>query len=527
MGTSRLSPLCWLDRPRTDRGLRVAGAGDAWDHLSYADLAVLAEQVAAGIIARGVRAGAVVTIVERPGVPFAAALYGVMMAGCVPSPTAPPMAFQDPGQYAERLIAILEAADPDLLVASPGLVAFVADVADGRALATVDGLRAAAGARSRRAPADLALVQFTSGSSGPAKPVRVSQEALASNIAAIRDWLRMTPADPTASWLPPHHDMGLVGCLLTPVAVGSELWLMRPEQFLHSPLRYLRRFAEGARLTAMPGFGLSHVLAKVRPQDLAGMDFAGWRAVIVGAERLSPAAFEQFHELLAPHGFRRETLLPAYGLAEATLAVTGVPLDAGYSVLTAAPQSLTPGATVDPQPSGMDLIGCGAPLGGATVGIRDAAGRELPLGAVGEIFVEGASVTAGGPLPTGDAGFLHDGQLFVLGRLGDGMKIRGRTLFAEDLESALGAAGVPPMRVAALLGEADGVPTVVALFEQARPEWLDLARRTLRRQAEGAAVRVLDVPRGVIARTSSGKPRRRHLWESFLAGNLGRAIDEG
>ncbi|NUT37519.1 MAG: AMP-binding protein [Hamadaea sp.] len=522
-----MSPLRWLDRPPADRGLRVAGPAGTWDRLSYADLAVLAEQVAAGIIARGVRAGSVVTIVERPGVDFAAALYGVMRAGCVPSPTAPPMAFQDPRQYAQRLTAVIGAAQPDLLVAAAGLVAFLADVADGRPVETVDGLRAAAGTRSRRAPADVALVQFTSGSSGPAAPVRVSQEALASNIAAIRDWLAMTPADPTATWLPPHHDMGLVGCLLTPVAVGADLWIMRPEQFLHSPLRYLRRFAEGARLTAMPGFGLSHVLAKVRPGDLAGLDFSGWRAAIVGAERLSLAAFEQFHELLAPHGFRRETLLPAYGLAEATLAVTGLPLDTGYGVFTAAPRSLTPGAVACPQPGGVDLIGCGMPLGGAIVGVRDGGGRELPPGTVGEIFVEGPSVSAGRPLATGDAGFLHGGQLFVLGRLGDGMKIRGRTLFAEDLESALGAVGVPPMRVAALLGEADGVPTVVALFEQARPEWLELARRTLRRQADGATVRLLDAPRGAIARTSSGKPRRRHLWEAFLAGTLGQPIDEG
>ncbi|WP_422768916.1 AMP-binding protein [Plantactinospora sp. WMMC1484] len=524
MRTSALSPLSWLDDPPPDRGLWVADSGDGWDFTSYAALAGVARQVAAGIIAGGTPAGAVVTIVERPGVPFAAALYGTMLAGCVPSPSAPPVAFQDVRQYAQRLTTIADAAGAQLVVVSQRLMASMADVAESRPIATVESLRERAGTRWHRAPADLALVQFTSGSTGWPKPVRVPYDVLSAQLAAIRDWLRMTPGDPTASWLPPHHDMGLVGCLLTPVAVGADLWLMRPEQFLRRPLRFLRRFAEGARLTAMPGFGLSQLLAKVRPEDLAGLDFSGWRAAIVGAERLSPAAFEQFHRLLAAHGFRREALLPAYGLAEATLAVTGLPLDVGYTVIRAAPRSLTPGATVVARPGGTELMGCGPPLGGAVVSVRDLAGRELPPDTVGEIFVEGASVTAGRALATGDAGFVHDGQLYVLGRLGDGMKIRGRTVFAEDLEMALNATG-GPMRVAVLLGEADGVPTAVALFEQARPEWLELARRTLRRQTEGAVVRLLDGPRGAIARTSSGKPRRRHLWERFLAGNLGSVVD--
>jgi acyl-CoA synthetase (AMP-forming)/AMP-acid ligase II len=128
---------------------------------------------------------------------------------------------------------------------------------------------------------------------------------------------------------------------------------------------------------------------------------------------------------------------------------------------------------------------------------------------------------------SGDAGFLYEGQLYVLGRLGDSMKVRGRAIFAEDLEAALGSVGVPPLRVAALLGEREGRPTVVAMFEQAQPEWLATAARLLRQRAEGARVVVLDAPRGSIARTTSGKPRRRRMWLEFLDDRLpGMAVDQ-
>src|SRR5581483_10328937 len=153
-----------------------------------------------------------------------------------------------------------------------------------------------------------------------------------------------------------------------------------------------------------------------------------------------------------------------------------------------APNSLALGRKValqQPNEGGQELIGCGRPLGDAAVTIEDGDGAELPDGAVGEIVVHGPSVAAGyvggaagpssldsGALRSGDAGFLYEGQLYVLGRLGDSMKVRGRTVFAEDLEAALGSAGVPPLRAAALLGERDGRPTVVAMFEQAQPDWL-------------------------------------------------------
>jgi acyl-CoA synthetase (AMP-forming)/AMP-acid ligase II len=552
--TVRPAPLLsWLDAPVTGRGIRFAGPDDSWEFWSYADLAALTRRVAAGLVGSGVPAGSVVTIVQRSSPRFVATLFGTMLAGCVPSPAAPPLAFQDPPTYAEHLGSLLRTARSYAVVTEPELVQVLFPLASAAGVPgpVVDVTGLPADGDGERAPAPLALLQFTSGSSGVARGVRVPYPALEANVDAIRNWLGMTEEDPTASWLPVHHDMGLIGCLVTPVVNRSDIWLLQPEQFIHRPLRYLECFGRhGARLTAMPNFGLSYLARRVSPAQTEGMDLSRWRAIIVGAERLDPGAFEAFATLLAPKGLSRKALLPAYGLAESTLAVTGLPLPEEWTQLCVAPSSLALGRKIalqQPNEGGQELIGCGRPLGGASVTVEDADGAELPDGAVGEIVVHGPSVAAGyessllagpaqvpahvggaagpsslaeGALRSGDAGFLYEGQLYVLGRLGDSMKVRGRTVFAEDLEAALGSAGVPPLRAAALLGERDGRPTVVAMFEQAQPDWLATAARLLGQRTEGADVVVVDAPRGSIARTSSGKPKRRRMWTEFLEDRL-------
>jgi acyl-CoA synthetase (AMP-forming)/AMP-acid ligase II len=203
------------------------------------------------------------------------------------------------------------------------------------------------------------------------------------------------------------------------------------------------------------------------------------------------------------------------------------------------PSSLSVGCRVTvAEGPGVDsqlVVGCGRPLAGVSVEIADEQGNPLPEGSVGEIAVRGVSVAAGyadpsqsaflttlsdGTLRSGDAGFLLDGQLHVLGRLGDSVKVRGRALFAEDLESSLRTAGVPAARVAALLGYRDGEPTVVAMFEQPQKAWLSAAEELLRRRSEGALLVLVDAPRGAITRTPNGKPKRRQLWQAFLDNQL-------
>jgi acyl-CoA synthetase (AMP-forming)/AMP-acid ligase II len=539
----RQALLSWLGDPPSDRGIRFAVNGSEWDFCSYGSLTQSTVRVASGLRSLGVRRDDVVSIVLPSGPGFVATLFGTMLAGAVPSPLAPPMAFQDLGVYDDHVVGVLRTARPRLVVTDLALTDTIGQLArraDAASVKTIDEVLASGTDRGSPArPASLALLQFTSGSSGRARGVRISFEALEANVGAIRKWLRMTTEDATATWLPVHHDMGLIGCLLTPVMNGSDVWLLQPEQFVHSPVRYLRCFGEsGARLTAMPAFGLAYIARRVSPAMLEGFDFSQWRAVIVGAERLDADVFDRFHRLLAPFGLQRSAILPAYGLAEATLAVTALPLFEGWRSVAVRPGPFGIGDAIalsDAAADGNAVVGCGQPLTGATVTVVDERGQPLPHGHVGEIVVRAPSVASGylcsgesssltsieaGRLATGDAGFLLGGQLYVLGRLGDSLKIRGRAVFAEDIEAALATAGLPGHRLAVALGIHDGKPTAVAVIEHPQSGWTELAEQVVSRRTDGASVVVAPVPRGAIARTSSGKPKRRLLWHSFVGGTL-------
>ncbi|WP_018680568.1 AMP-binding protein [Actinokineospora enzanensis] len=531
--------LSWVDDPRPDIAVRFADGADDWRPVPYPELAAGVRRTAAGLRAAGVGTDDVVVIVAPTGARFIELLFGTMLAGAVPCPAAPPGFGQDLTGYGVHLRQIVAQARPRLVATVPGFVDTLRDIVDDTPVVPDDRLLADDPGRLDLPRAELALLQFTSGSSGKARGVRVPASALAANVDIIRDWLGMRPDDPTASWLPMHHDMGLIGCLVTPVTTQTDLWLLSPQQFIRSPLRYLRCFGElGARLTAMPTFGLEHVVRRVRPAQLAGMDFSAWRAVIVGAERVAADTLTRFHELLAPFGLDRRSLLPAYGLAEGTLAVTGLPLAEPWTSLPVDASAVRLGAPapIDPE-HGSALVASGRPLGPVGVTIVDGDGAPLPEGHVGEIAVTGPSVAdgyhhagasgnamvtsfAGGSLRTGDAGFLHDGGLYVLGRLGDSLKLRGRVLLAEDVEAALETAGLPRHRHTVLLGLRGDRPTAVIVAEHTDPARLDETVAVVDRVTEGADVVLVAAGVGTIPRTTSGKPKRHTLWTMFLAGEL-------
>lgn len=539
------SLTAWITEPASQQGIRFWHDGD-WQWRSYEDLARLVRRTAQGIAAAGVGPDDRVLVVERTGPEFVAALFGVMAAGATACPVAPPHLFQTETLYTRHLQTICAIAQPAMVITSPTLAVRLPLREAGPAVRTVTDL-AAGEEGAIRPPAGAALLQFTSGSSGRVKGVRVPASALAANVAAIRAWLEMDEGDATASWLPVHHDMGLIGCLVTPVVAQRDLWLQEPAEFIRDPSRYVACFNDpGAVMTAMPTFGLDYIARRLTPSALAGSDFSHWRALIVGAERIDISVLDRFVDLMGPFGFDRRALLPAYGLAEATLAVTGVPLRTGFATAAVSPglaslgqPVVTPGAATE---ATQELVGCGPALHGVAVAIHDEAGQPLPDGHLGQIVVHGTSVAEGyvagqaatgitqwhdDALWTGDAGFLVDGQLYVIGRLGDAMKVRGRTVFAEDIESALVEAGVPRLRMAVLLGsDADG-ETGVILLEQPDPSWTSSAVTVARRITEGVRMVVLDVPRRSIQRTTSGKPKRRAMWSAYVAGELGGAVTSG
>lgn len=520
----------WLDDPPAGRGLHFAGPRDGWEPWPYEKLADLALRTAAALTARGLRGPDVVAVIQRSSPGFVASLFGTFAAGLTACSIAPSFAFRRADEYERRLGEMLTAARPALVVCDADSAASVRRAAAAVGIAPpvlFDDLVAGVGPAPHAAREPGALLQFTSGSSGTPRGVLIPAASLQANVTAMRRWLEWTPDLPGISWLPVHHDMGLIGCLANIVVTGCDGWMMQPEDFIRSPQRYLRCVSEQrVGLAAMPNFGLAYILRRVRPADLEGLRFDSLRSVILGAERIDPRTLRDFQELLAPYGFDHRALLPAYGGAEATLAVTGLPLREGW---TAAAPAAEPGG--DPQ----EITGCGRPLEGVEVSVADEDGAPLPDGRIGEIHVRSASLAAGytgdpgtasgtaldgDVLHTGDAGFLRDGQLFVIGRIGDGLKVRGAMVFAESVEEELVRRGIPERRTAVLLGVRGGVPTGVVAMEAPGDGWAAIASEVLREYLDDAELVGVVLPRGGITVTSSGKPRRRVMWRDFGAGRL-------
>lgn len=533
----------WLSEPRAGRGVRIAGAER--ELREYPEIARSARRVAAALIEDGVRPGDVVCVLVPTGFDALAAFFGVWVAGATPCLISPPTFTAEDG-YAAHVAAVLTQAAPRLTVTSPDLVPITARAMAEAGLAGEPWtLRAAETEAAQVEPGELALLQFTSGSSGSPRGARVTWANLAANIALIRDWLDWRDGDVTASWLPLYHDMGLIGCLLTPITAQCDLWLMRPNQFIREPLRWLECMAV-AQHTAAPPFALDYVVRRVRPEQIKGLDLSGWRNVIVGAELIDPEVLDNFARLTEPAGFRRGAYRTAYGLAEATLAVTAhcgdvAPLAVRPEVATLGagqPVTITGlGRVGEELPGGRAgwVVGCGRPRDGFTVQILDDTGIPLPAGHLGEIAVTGPSVVdgyhagraggstrfAGAELRTGDAGFLYDGQLFVLGRMGDSLKVRGRSVYVEDLEAAVAQeTGLARNRFAVVSAPTTGGARVALLAESAPGDWVPTARKALTaRLGQDVAVTVVSGRSGLVARTTSGKPRRA-LLGSLLAGGL-------
>jgi acyl-CoA synthetase (AMP-forming)/AMP-acid ligase II len=545
--------LDWVESPVAGDGIRFARDDGGWELVDYPRLAGLSMGVASRLADLGVGRDDVVCLAYDTGPRFVAAFFGTLLAGATPSPLAPPSAFQRTDEYVTGIAALLEAAAPALVICDAPFQPLMGEAAAraGVARAPVVLDEGADGAFSSRPAAELALLQFTSGSSGTPRGVRVTRANLEANIHAIRTWLGMGPADVTATWLPMHHDMGLIGCMLTPVVNRSPVLVLSPGQFVQAPERWVDCFgSQGAALTAGPSFGFAYVASRLREHDGAGWDLSGWRVAIVGAERVDAQALDRFATLLEPHGFRRSAFRPAYGLAEATLAVSAHDGSRAPSLARVEWDRLRvgePAPVLDVTELGEAeierstdwLVGCGRPLTGAAVSVVDDEGHPVPDGVVGEIVASGTSVAdgyraatrasasrthfEGEAVRTGDCGFVAGGELWVVGRMGDSLKVRGRSIFAEDLEAKLvEIPGVRPGRVVALLGTHEGREVAAAVAEGAPPEAAEALQRVLRREA-GAGARIVGVvgERGTIARTTSGKPRRRVMWERLKDGSIG------
>lgn len=388
--------------------------------------------------------------------------------------------------------------------------------------------------------------QLTSGSTGAPRLIRVGAANLEANLAGMADWLGWRDGvDAWASWLPLHHDMGLIGGLLMPAAHDSDLWTATPGQFLRDPSCWVSALDAGhGTVTAAPTFGYAYTAKRIRrPAD--GVDLSGVRVACVGAEPVSQDVLAGFGERFAGAGFAPRAWAPAYGLAESTLCVSAVtpdedvrvavvddgePMRLGEAVPVRGVEALGDG-------DGVRLVGCGRPILAAHVDIVDEDGAVLPDGHLGEIVVGGPSVArvgdggtgTGNRHATGDSGLLLDGELFVLGRIGDGIKVRGEFVDCEGLEKRVAAAlGRSPERVALALGRtAADVGAVLLVRDEPEPDARERAEAQLRVALGATAeVTVVAVDGSDIPKTSSGKVRRREIWRRWGPERTAAAVAE-
>ncbi|MFE3188353.1 AMP-binding protein [Nocardia sp. NPDC059240] len=546
----------WLLTPSADTGIHLADEADGWEYRSYAELAEQVWSITALLRAGGLSSGDGACVIMPTGFPCFAAFYAVWACGGVFTPVAPPM-FGDLEQIVAHIAGILEQAAPRLVVTSPEFETFVraAAVAAGRTdeplVVNAATLPAAPADREFAAAAEVALLQFTSGSSGSPRGVQVSWHNLANNIGMISRLIDWRPGETMVSWLPLYHDMGLVGAFLNGVTNQAELYLMRPDQFVRDPIRWLRAMTH-AQHSPSPSFALGYVAHRVRPEQIADLDLSGWRTLAIGSEPVEVADLQAFADLTGPQGFSMGSFTLAYGLAEATLMVTSSPTRRPITALRLDNPKLRFGEPVPVlEEAILDdthrvegagwITGLGFSTPESTVTVVDDEGGVLPDGVLGEMVVRGDSVALGysgtptsgsstrlenGTLYTGDAGFLYRGEVFVLGRMGTSIKVRGRSVFMEDIESRVAQeTGLTKGKLAAVGIVEAGVQGVALFAETAPGDWMPEARSLIRGHLGPAhLVHIVTGPRGLIRRTSSGKPRRRHMWQLFRDGALAGAV---
>ncbi|HEY0511015.1 MAG TPA: amino acid adenylation domain-containing protein [Thermoanaerobaculia bacterium] len=535
-----------VSRPGQTAFTFLDGTGVATD-LTYADLDRQALAIAAQLQQLGA-AGQRALLLYPPGLDFVAAFLGCLYGGVVAVPVYPPTS----QRTLPRLLAIAQDARPALALTTRALQGKLQPLAAGMPwlgeIAWVvtdgsDGSDESDGAWQdpRPGPETLAFLQYTSGSTAAPKGVMVSHGNLLHNEEMIRRAFGQSAASVIVGWLPLYHDMGLIGNVLQPLYLGAHCILQAPATFLQRPLSWLAAISRyRATTSGAPNFAYDLCVRKIGAEQRAGLDLASWEVAFNGAEPVRPDTLERFAAAFAPQGFRRRAFYPCYGLAEATLFVSG----GGQGALAVVAAEGARG-----------LVGCGRPwMDQRLVVVDPESGRPVGDGQEGEIWISGPSVAqgywrqpeaterdfrarlAGAPadrgescfLRTGDLGFLRGGELFVTGRLKDLLIVRGRNLYPQDIERTVeeSHAALRPGCGAAFAVEGDGEERLVIVQEldpHRRGEAdaaLEALRRAVAEEHEVQVHQAVLVRAGTIPKTSSGKIQRHAARAAFLAGTL-------
>jgi acyl-CoA synthetase (AMP-forming)/AMP-acid ligase II len=522
------------------------GTSESEIRWTFADVAARSAAFAAYLTSRGIRAGSRVVLATNPSLDFIAAMFGIMRLGATPVPCFPPLRARE----IDRFHAITVDCAPDAIVIDAMYRGTMETLQERLRPAGLDpalcypedlATQPAADAPTvSSSPDGLALIQYTSGSTGSPKGVCLTHDNLVSNCEAILRNMGPNPDRVIMSWLPPYHDMGLMGTILLAFYYGWSLVLMSPVHFIQEPRLWLKAISDYRAISAVgPNFSLDLCVDAINAGEAEGLDLSTLTEWYCGAEPVSVDTLAQFEEAAAPLRFNPSAMIPCYGMAEATLFIAGKRRGTRWHT------ERDPG----PDGDGRELVSCGEVDSEHTVRIVDpASGLALPDGATGEIWVSGRSVAAGyynrkpltrevfhARLPgderrflrTGDLGFVHGGELVITGRIKDLIIVNARNIYPQDVEATVGRAAPAVRRSVAFSVCGEGSERLVVLAEAAHQEGstdhfatIVEAIRTSVTAEFGVGPDVHLCAKRTIPTTTSGKVRRQEARRMFQSGEV-------
>jgi len=557
--------------------------GDEPRTIKYGELYARASAAARELARRGLEPQQTVAIMLPTCAEFYASFAGILLAGGIPVPIYPPFRADRIAEYATRQSNILRNAEARFLITwreAEGLARLLQpNVPSLREVLNAERLCAAStearsgteanvttSGNASRKPwrpvenlthhargEDIAFLQYTSGSTGDPKGVVLTHANLLANIRSMIAGVEVVPEDVAVSWLPLYHDMGLIGIWFAPLFAGIPIVVMSPTAFLTRPERWLWAIhRHKGTLSPAPNFAYELCVRKIADKDLEGLDLSHWRAALNGAEPVQAATLEKFVARFERYGFRREALLPVYGLAENSLAISVPRPGSGYRVdrIKRSTFESTGRAVPDESEGGTDggarleFVGAGRPLADVEVRIVDREGKEAGERVEGHLWFRGPSATSGyyknesatrelmredGWLDSGDLAYRANGELFITGRAKDVIIKAGRNLYPHEIEAIAGKiSGVRPGCVVAFGApdERQGTEKFVVTAEirnAADAKRIESEIAHAMQETMGLPPDVIELlPPQSIPKTSSGKLRRSETRRLYLEGQLGK-----
>jgi fatty-acyl-CoA synthase len=517
----------------------------------YSEMRIDALDMAFRLVSHGVNKGDRIALIAETGTDFAALFFGCIYAGAWPVPLPLPTSFGGKESYIDQLTVQLQSSDPSILFFPPELAEMAGDAAKACNVEGIDWAnfadRIALKCELPKAETDeICYLQYSSGSTRFPHGVAVTHKALLNNLSAHSHGMEVNENDRCVSWLPWYHDMGLVGCFLSPVANQVSTDYMKTEDFARRPLAWLDIIsrADGTVISYSPTFGYDICARRMSSQTRASdrFDLSHWRLAGNGADMIRPDVMQSFVDAFGEAGFKASTFLPSYGLAEATLAVSIMPPGEGIRVELVEETDLSGSAGSTDRPTKYRaIVNCGKAVKDMTIEIRDENGKALADKTIGKVWCSGPSLMkeyfrdeqstadclVNGWLDTGDMGYMSEGYIYIVGRAKDMIIINGKNHWPQDIEWAVEQLpGFKAGDIAAFSVTTPGGEETPAVLVQTRTS--DAAERAKLREQIRDKVRSVTgmscvvelIPPRSLPRTSSGKLSRAKARNLYLNGEI-------